>query len=308
MPALIECVPNISEGRRLDVVATIVEAVKRTPGLQWLDLTSDPDHNRSVLTFLGEPAVLKQALRVLFEQVAQHLDLAIHVGGHPRMGAVDVVPFIPIANATMTDCVELAREVGQMIAETHGVPVILYEEAASAPHRKNLAEVRKGQFEGMSAKLQQPEWAPDFGPNYPHPHLGATAVGAREALIAYNVYLNTSDLKIANEIAKALRGSSGGLAHVKGMGLYTEERNQVQVSMNLVNYKKNPIYRVLELIKVEARRWGVSVVGSEIVGLIPQDALLETAAYYLQVEGYHPAMVLENKIRDLVDTPDPTHV
>lgn len=305
MPALIECVPNISEGRRPEVVSAIVAAVKATPGLKWLDQTSDPDHNRSVLTFLGEPAVLKQALRTLYQQVAQHIDLAVHEGGHPRMGAVDVVPFIPIADCTMKDCVALAREVGELVAADFGVPVILYEEAATAPHRKNLAEVRKGQFEGMAEKLAKPEWTPDYGPNYPHPHLGASAIGAREALIAYNVYLDTSDLKVANEIAKAVRGSSGGLAHVKGMGLYTEERNQVQVSMNLVNYKKNPIYRVFELIKVEARRWGVSVVGSEIVGLIPQDALLETAAYYLQVEGYSPAMVLENKIREMAESPVP---
>jgi glutamate formiminotransferase len=297
MPALIECVPNISEGRRLDVVNEIVEAVKRTPGLKWLDQTSDPDHNRSVLTFLGGPAVLKQAIETLYAQVSKHIDLQQHEGGHPRMGAVDVVPFIPIADCTMADCVALAKEVGLLVAEKFNVPVILYEEAASAPHRKNLADVRKGQFEGLGDKLVRPEWAPDFGNNYPHAHLGATAIGAREALIAYNVYLHTSDLKIANEIAKAVRGSSGGLAYVKGMGLYTEERNKVQVSMNLVNYKKNPIYRVFELIKIEAARWGVQVAGSEIVGLIPQDALLETAAYYLRVEGYNPSMVLENKIR-----------
>ncbi|MDB5102060.1 MAG: glutamate formiminotransferase [Cyanobacteria bacterium RYN_339] len=297
MPALIECVPNISEGRRLDVVNQIVEAVKATPGLKWLDQTSDPDHNRSVLTFLGEPAVLKAALDTLFTEVSKHIDLTTHQGGHPRMGAVDVVPFIPIADCTMADCVALAKDVAKLVAEKFNVPVVLYEEAASAPHRKNLADVRKGQFEGLQDKLAKPEWAPDFGNNYPHPHLGATAIGAREALIAYNVYLHTSDLKIANEIAKAVRGSSGGMAYVKGMGLYTEERNQVQVSMNLVNYKKNPIYRVFELIKIEAARWGVQVAGSEIVGLVPQDALLETAAYYLQVEGYNPAMVLENKIR-----------
>lgn len=306
MPALIECVPNISEGRRLDVVTAIVDAVKATPGLKWLDQTSDPDHNRSVLTFLGEPAVLVEAIRTLYREVSKHIDLTSHEGGHPRMGAVDVVPFIPIADCTMADCVALAKQVGELVATEFGVPVVLYEEAAAAPHRKNLADVRKGQFEGLTEKLAKPEWTPDFGPAAPHASLGATAIGAREALIAYNVYLNTSDLKVANEIAKAVRGSSGGLAHVKGMGLYTEERNQVQVSMNLVNYRKNPIYRVFELIKVEARRWGVSVVGSEIVGLVPQDALLETAAYYLQVEGYNPAMVLENKIRATADAAGPT--
>jgi glutamate formiminotransferase len=296
MTALIECVPNISEGRRPEVVAAIVDAVKRVPGVRWLDTSSDPDHNRSVLTFLGSPEVLKEAVLTLYEHVYKHIDMRKQEGSHPRMGAVDVVPFIPIQGATMEDCVALAKDVAEAVSQKFGVPVMLYEEAASAPHRKNLADVRKGQYEGMSEKLAQSEWKPDYGPNYPHPELGVTAMGARMALIAYNVYLNTPNLDIAKEIAKAVRGSSGGLAFVKGLGIYTEERNQVQVSMNLVNYKKTPIYRVFEMIKSEARRWGVSVVGSEIVGLIPQEALLESAAYYLQIEGWKPEMVLENKL------------
>ena len=293
---LIECVPNISEGRRLEVVAEIIAAVKAVPGVRWLDQSSDPDHNRSVLTFLGDPATLKAAIDVLYTEVAKHVDLGSHQGGHPRMGAVDVVPFIPIAGATMKDCVALAKEVAELVASKHGVPVVLYEEAATAPHRRNLADVRKGEFEGMAEKLAKPEWTPDFGQAAPHAKLGASAIGAREALIAYNVYLDTTDLKVGQEIAKAVRGSSGGLGSVKAMGLFIEERNQVQVSMNLVNYRKNPIYRVQELIKIEAARFGVRVTSAEIVGLVPQDALLETAAYYLQIEGYKPEMVLENKI------------
>lgn len=295
MTQLIECVPNISEGRRLEVVAQIVEAVKAVPGVKWLDHSSDPDHNRSVLTFLGTPEVLKMAVMVLFEQVDKHLDMRTHEGGHPRMGAVDVCPFIPISNATMDDCVKLAKDVAAAVSERFDVPVVLYEEAASRPHCRNLADIRKGQYEGMAEKLATPEWAPDFGRGL-NPKLGVTAMGARMALVAYNVYLNTNNLDIAKKIGVAVRGSSGGLAYVKGMGLYTEERDQVQVSMNLVNYKKTPIYRVFELIKIEAARWGVQVVGSEIVGLIPQEALLESAAYYLQIEGYKPEMVLEQKI------------
>lgn len=296
MTQLIECVPNISEGRRPEVVSTIVDAIKRVPGVQWLDHSSDPDHNRSVLTFLGTPEVLKAAVLVLYEQVAQHIDMRTQTGSHPRMGAVDVVPFIPISNATMDDCVALAKSVGEAVSAKFGVPVQLYEEAASAPHRRNLADVRKGQYEGMAEKLAQAPWTPDFGPAAPHPQLGVSAIGARMALIAYNVYLNTNNLEVAKAIGVAVRGSSGGLAHVKGMGIYTEERDQVQVSMNLVNYKKTPIYRVFELIKIEAARYGVQVVGSEIVGLIPQEALLESAAYYLQIEGYKPEMVLENQV------------
>ncbi|MEB3328185.1 MAG: glutamate formimidoyltransferase, partial [Candidatus Sericytochromatia bacterium] len=223
-----------------------------------------------------------------------------HTGEHPRMGAVDVVPFVPIGGgATMADCVALAKRVGARVAARFGVPVVLYEEAASAPHRRNLADVRKGEFEGLGEKLTKAEWRPDFGPAAPHPALGASAIGAREALVAYNVYLNTPDVAVAQAIAKAIRGSSGGLGAVKAMGLYLEDRQQAQVSMNLVNFRKNPLYRVVELIKIEAARFGVHVTSSEIVGLVPQDALLESAAYYLQLEGYRPGLVLENRILEV---------
>jgi glutamate formiminotransferase len=297
---LIECIPNISEGRRPEVVAAVIAAVKAVPGVRWLDQSTDVDHNRSVLTFLGTPEVLEQAVMVLYEQVAAHVDLRTHTGEHPRMGAVDVVPFVPISGgATMADCIALSKRVGEQVAARFGVPVVLYEEAATAGHRRNLAEVRKGEFEGLGEKFAKPEWKPDFGPAAPHPALGASAIGAREALVAYNVYLNTPDVAVAQAIAKAIRGSSGGLGSVKAMGLYIEERKQAQVSMNLVNFRKNPLYRVVELIKIEAARFGVHVTGSEIVGLVPQDALLESAAYYLQLEGYRPGLVLENRILEV---------
>jgi glutamate formiminotransferase / 5-formyltetrahydrofolate cyclo-ligase len=293
---LIECVPNISEGRRLDVVQAIVDEIKAIPGVQFLDQSSDPDHNRSVLTFAGTPDVLETAVLKLFELAEKHIDLRAHTGEHPRMGAVDVVPFIPLSGATMSDCVSLAKRVAQKVSETHNLPVTLYEEAASAPHRKNLAAVRKGEFEGLSDKLQDSQWTPDFGPSVPHSSMGASAIGARVALIAYNVYLNTSDVTIAQNIAKAIRGSSGGLVHAKAMGVFVAERNQAQVSMNLVNYQKTPIYRVFELIKIEAARFGVSVASSEIVGLLPQEALLDAASYYLQIEGFSEQLILERRL------------
>jgi glutamate formiminotransferase len=302
MNAMIECVPNISEGRRSEVIEAIVAAVRAVPGIRYLDTSSDADHNRSVLSFIGNESSLRQAILALYRESARWIDLRHHKGEHPRMGAVDVVPFIPIQNVTMAECVQLSRDVAADVQAAFGVPVILYEEAASAPHRRNLADIRKGEFEGMAQKMQTAHWQPDFGQAVPHPALGVSAIGAREALIAYNVYLNTNNLAVAQAIAKAVRGSSGGLAHVKGLGFLIEERNQVQVSMNLVNFRKNPIYRVQELIRIEAARYGVSVAGAELVGLIPQDALLESAAYYLQLEGYSRDMILENRIQSVEGT------
>lgn len=297
MNPIIECVPNLSEGRRDEIVEAAVEAVSRIPGVTLLDRTSDASHNRSVLTLLGDPGGLTEAVLRLYEAVLPRIDLREHKGEHPRMGAIDVLPFVPVRRATMAQCVALAREVGKLVAERFGVPVILYEEAASAPHRKNLAQVRKGEFEGLIEKLATPEWTPDFGPAHPHPSAGATAVGARAFLVAYNVQLDTPDVKIADAIARAVRGSSGGLVHVKAMGVYLEDRKQAQVSMNLVNTQKTPIHRVFELIKIEAARYGARVMGSEIIGLVPQSALLEAAAHYLQVENWDPdKMVLENRM------------
>lgn len=295
---LIECVPNFSEGRRPEVIDAVVSAVSRTPGVIVLDRSSDVDHNRTVLTLVGSPEGLKEAILTLFEAVSQHIDMTQHAGEHPRMGAVDVVPFIPVRNATMEDCVKLSEEVAAAVAERFEVPAFLYAEAAKRPERKVLANIRKGEFEGLAEKLRDPLWAPDFGPAQPHPRLGATVFGARPFLIAYNIQLGTSDLKIAQAISKAVRASSGGLMHVQAMGVFLADRNVAQVSMNLLNYEKTPIYRVQELVKAEAARYGVPVIGSEIIGLIPQAALLDAAAYYLQIENYSPSLVLENTITE----------
>lgn len=293
---LIECVPNFSEGRRPEVVDAVANAVSGIPGVILLDRSSDVDHNRTVLTLAGSPEGLKAAILALYSEVSKHVDLTQHKGEHPRMGAVDVVPFIPVRNATMEDCVALASEVAQAVAERFEVPVYLYAEAARRPECKVLSNIRKGEFEGLEVKMQEACWAPDFGPGRPHPTMGASAFGARPFLIAYNLQLATSDLKIAQAISKAVRGSSGGLVNVQAMGVFLADRNVAQVSMNLLNHEKTPIHRVQELVKAEAARYGVSVIGSEVIGLVPQAALLEAAAYYLQIENWSPNLVLENKI------------
>jgi glutamate formiminotransferase len=295
--AIIECVPNISEGVRTDVVATIADALRAVPGLRVLDIQSDPTHNRSVLTLAGDEESLRVAIPLLVARTLEAVDLRAHRGEHPRMGAVDVVPFIPIEGVTMADCVALAREVGQEVAERTGVPVYLYEEAAATPGRRNLEDIRRGEFEGLSAKMAAPEWQPDYGPSQPHPSGGATVIGARMPLIAYNINLATDRVEVAKKIATAVRQSSGGLRFVKAMGLALDDRRIVQVSMNLTNFEKTPVFRVFELVKREAARYGVLVLESEIVGLIPQAALLQAAEYYLQLEGFSPNQVLENKLR-----------
>ena len=298
MRSIIECVPNISEGRRSDVVDAVVSAVKTAPGVRVLDVQSDRDHNRSVLTLVGDQDGLAAAVLQMFEAALARIDLRGHKGEHPRLGAVDVVPFIPIEGATMQDCIALARRVGQEVADRFGVPVFLYEEAASAAHRRNLEDVRRGQFEGLAEKLKIAEWAPDFGPTGPHPSGGATAVGARMPLIAYNINLGTSDVEIAKKIAKAIRHSSGGYRFVKAMGVLLEERGVAQVSINMTDYKRTPLYRVFETVRNEAARYGVPVVGSEIIGLVPSEALLDCADHYLRLEGFSRSQVLENRIRE----------
>ena len=298
MVGLIESVPNISEGRRPEVVDAAVAALRATPGLRLLDVQSDRDHNRSVLTIAGDDEALYEGLLALFAVAVERIDLRTHQGEHPRLGAVDVVPFIPIEGATMSDCVALARRVGQAAAERHGLPIFLYEEAATAPHRRNLEDIRRGQFEGLAAKMRDQLWAPDFGPPAPHPSAGATVVGARPALIAYNINLGTADLEIARRIAKAIRHSSGGYRHVKAMGVMLEERQLAQVSINMTDFKRTPLHRVFETVRSEAERHGVHVVGSEIVGLVPSEALFDAAEHYLRLEEFSPAQVLERKIRD----------
>jgi glutamate formiminotransferase / 5-formyltetrahydrofolate cyclo-ligase len=295
--AIIECVPNVSEGRRPEIVRAIVESVAATPGVHLLDWSSDASHNRSVITLAGEGAPLKAAVLTLFERSLDAIDLRQHQGEHPRMGAVDVVPFVPIDGITMDGCVQLARQTGEEVAARFGVPVFLYEEAASSPARRNLEDVRRGEFEGLAAKMARPEWQPDFGPSAPHPSGGASVIGARMPLIAYNINLATDRLEVAKKIAAAVRFSSGGLRFVKAMGIPLEDRGIVQVSMNLTNFEKTPVSRVFEIVKREAARYGVPVLESEIVGLVPSAALVAAATWYLQLEGFSGAQVLEHRLR-----------
>jgi glutamate formiminotransferase len=294
---LIECVPNISEGRRPDIVARMAELIQDTAGVRLLDHSSDPSHNRSVFTLVGDAAGVERAVLTLFERAVADIDLRTHKGEHPRVGAVDVVPFIPIADATMADCVALAKRVGAEVASTFGVPVFLYEEASTNPARRNLEDIRRGEFEGLAAKLSQPEWAPDFGPKAPHPSAGAVVIGARMPLIAYNINLATDRLDVAKKIAAAIRQSSGGFRYVKAAGFALEDRGIVQVSMNLTNYEKTPIFRVFEAVKREAERYGVSILESEIIGLVPAAALNAAAEFYLRIGAFKPEQVLEYKLR-----------
>lgn len=297
MAKLVECIPNISEGRRSEVIEAVVDQVRQTAGVTLLDVSSDTSHNRSVITFLGSPEGVENAAVALAKKAAELIDLTKHQGEHPRMGAVDVVPFVPVKDVTKAECVELSKRVGKRIWEEANMPVFLYEDSASAPHRVNLASVRKGQFEGMADKVLQPEWAPDFGGRTIHPTAGVVAVGARMPLIAYNINLSTSDLTIASAIAKVIRRSSGGLDCVKALGVMLEDRNIAQVSINMTDFNRTPLYRVVELVKAEARRWGVTVVGTEVVGLTPMDALIDAAEYYLQIENFDKKkQVLENYI------------
>ena len=295
--AVIECVPNVSEGRRSDVVARMADAIREVRGVRLLDFSSDASHNRSVFTLAGDAAGVEAAVMALFERAIADIDLRTHRGEHPRMGAVDVVPFVPIEGVTMDECVALAKRVGAAVVERFKIPVYLYEEASTNPARKNLEDIRRGEFEGLAAKMATEGWAPDFGPREPHPSAGAAVIGARMALIAYNINLATDRLDVAKKIAAAIRQSSGGYRYVKAAGFKLEDRGIVQVSMNLTNYEKTPIFRVFETVKREAERYGVSILESEIVGLVPSAALNAAAQFYLQIEGFKPDQVLENKLR-----------
>ena len=295
--SIIECVPNISEGRRPEVVAAIVDAVRGAPGVRVLDVSPDPSHNRSVLTLAGDAAALEPAVLALFAAATEAIDLRTHRGEHPRLGAVDVVPFIPIEGATMDECVALAKRTAAAVASRFDVPVFLYEEAASRPARRNLEDIRRGEFEGLAAKMATPDWTPDYGPAAPHPSAGASVFGARMPLIAFNINLATDRLDVARKIAAAIRHSSGGFRFVKAMGIELKDRGLVQVSMNLTNFEKTPMFRVFDLVKREAARYGVSVRESEIVGLVPAAALVATAEYLLQLEGFDRTQVLETRLR-----------
>ena len=297
MKRLVECVPNFSEGRDTSKVDAIVSAMREVPGVYLLDRESDSDHNRSVVTLAGEPeAVAEAALRGV-GKAAELIDLTKHSGAHPRMGATDVVPFIPIEGVTIEDCVSLAKRVGREIWERFRIPIYFYEAAAQRSERTNLESIRKGQFEGLLEEVpRNPNRAPDIGEQHLHPTAGATVVGARKFLIAYNINLNTADVSIANRIGKNIRFSNGGLRYVKAMGVDLRGRNLAQVSINLTDFEQTPIHRVFEMVKREAERYGVSIVGSEIVGLIPKRAIELTADFYLQLENFSPAQVFENRI------------
>jgi len=294
---IVECVPNFSEGRRKEVVANLVAALTSPAGVALLDQEMDAAHHRCVLTVAGEPdAVAEGVLRAVGSAV-DSIDLREHRGEHPRMGAADVVPFVPISGITMEECVQLSCEVGRRIAERFGIPVYLYEQSARIPQRQDLAYIRKGEFEVIREEIRtHAERKPDFGPSEVHPSAGATAVGARHPLIAYNVYLRTADIKIAQAIARAVRNSGGGLRYVKALGFEIEDRNQVQVSMNLTNFEGTSIFRAFEMVAREAQRYGVLVGSSEIVGLVPQKALDACADYYLQLENFSAKQILENRL------------
>lgn len=297
---LVECVPNFSEGRRPEVIAAITDAIAKVKGVRVLDTESDEDHHRCVITFAGplEP-VLEAAFAGVAEAVAR-IDLRSHTGSHPRIGAADVVPLVPIRGVTLQDLVPAARRLGQRIAEELGVPVFLYGEAATSLKRRDLSFLRRGNFEGLQEAMDtDPERRPDFGPARVHPTAGGTVVGVRPPLVAYNVELNTGELEVAKEIARRVRESSGGLVNVRAIGVKLEKRGTTQVSMNLLDYRKTPVYRAFELVAAEARRFGVAVRSSEIVGLVPEDALIECAEYYLQlVPPWNRRQILERRLAE----------
>jgi len=300
---LVECVPNYSEGRRRDVVEKIVKAIESVDGVKVIDWSMDADHNRSVVTCIAPPEKAVEAMLRGAEVAIENIDLRKHEGQHPRLGAVDVVPFVPLMNVTMKECAELAYKFGEELWNKLKVPVYFYAEAAKEPHKYRLPDIRKGEFEGLPEKMKNPKWHPDVGEPVPHPSAGATVTGARQFLIAYNVYLNTPDVKIAKKIAKAVRESSGGLKNVQAKGVFIEERGLAQVTMNILNFKKTPIPKVFELVKREALRYGVLPVESEIIGLIPLDAMVSAFKYYLQAHGFKREQILDEMVyRALLDT------
>ena len=302
MKKIMECVPNFSEGRNMEVMEAILEPFKHTEGMTLLDWSHDEDHNRMVVTLVGEPEALKTSVIEAVKIAVKKIDLNHHTGQHPRMGAVDVIPFVPVKGVTQEEAIELSKEVGMIIGEEIGIPVFLYEDSATTPERQNLAKIRKGQFEGMKEKIHEPEWHPDFGPSDIHPTAGVVAVGARMFLVAYNVNLDDPNVDHATAIAKRVRHIGGGLHFCKGMGVDLTERHQSQVSMNLTNYKKTAIYRAHEMVRMEAKRYGAKIVGSEIIGMIPEEALRETLAYYLHKEEIAEGeMDLEEMARQAVD-------
>lgn len=297
MAKIVECIPNFSEGQNQAVIDGLVATAKSIPGVTLLDYSSDASHNRSVFTLVGDDQSIQEAVFQLVKYASENIDMTKHHGEHPRMGATDVCPFVPIKDITTQECVEISKQVAERINRELGIPIFLYEDSATRPERQNLAKVRKGQFEGMPEKLLEEDWAPDYGDRKIHPTAGVTAVGARMPLVAFNVNLDTDNIDIAHKIAKIIRGSGGGYKYCKAIGVMLEDRHIAQVSMNMVNFEKCSLYRTFETIKFEARRYGVNVIGSEVIGLAPAKALIDVAEYYLQVEDFdYNKQVLENHL------------
>ncbi len=292
MSKILLCEPNISEGRDHGIVEQVADQVRGIPGVKLLDYSSDPDHNRSVFTYLGDPEAVLEATQRLAVKTFELIDMATHHGTHPRQGALDVAPFIPVRNIGTAEAVAIARRFGRFVGEM-GVPVYYYEDAATRPERKSLPDIRKGEYEALAAKLAEPAWAPDEGPATFNRKSGATVTGARFPLVAFNVNLHTTDLSIADRIARAVRYISGGYRYVRALGLPLDDKGMVQVSMNLINYAKTPIPRVLETVRSEAARYGVAIAGAELVGPVPLGALEEVAKFYLQVHDFSLEQVIE---------------
>lgn len=303
MPKIVECVPNFSEGRRPEVIDAICSRITSVAGVRLLSREMDADHNRAVITFIGSPDACAKAAFAACEEASRRIDLTHHKGEHPRMGATDVIPFVPVAGVTMDECVALAKQLGEQIGSKLNIPVYLYSYAATRPERNLLPDIRKGEFEGLRDAIgKDPAKTPDFGPNAIHPTAGATAVGARDFLVAYNVYLNTAEIDVAKKIAAGIRFSSGGYRYVQAAGFEIKERGCVQVSMNLTNPAKTPMHRVLETVRREAARYGVNVTSSEIVGLVPLSVVAEAFEFYVQVERWKSAQILETHLLEAETT------
>ena len=298
MNKIIECVPNFSEGRDLEKVERIANVFRAKENVKLLDYSNDKDHNRMVVTVIGEPEAIKNCIIEAVGIAVEIIDLTKHEGQHPRLGAVDVIPFIPIKGMTLDEADALAKEVGKTLAEKYSLPVYFYEKSASAEYRQNLAAIRKGEFEGLLEKMKLTEWKPDLGPEKPHPTAGASVVGARMPLIAFNVNLNTTRFEIADKIAKKVRFIGGGLRFCKAMGVDLKDQGLMQVSMNLTDYTKTGIYQAVEMIRFEAQRYGVSVAGCELIGLVPLQAVVDTASYYLGLEGFSMKQILETHLME----------
>ncbi|MGH7128497.1 MAG: glutamate formimidoyltransferase [Planctomycetaceae bacterium] len=297
MPRLVECVPNFSEGRRREVIDAIADDVRRTNGARLLDVQADESHNRCVVTFVGTPEAARTAALAASERAVELIDMNAHRGEHPRLGAIDVIPFIPISGVTMDDAVGIAKTLGREIWDRLRVPVFFYAEAATRPERRRLPDIRKGEYEGLAAKLADPAWMPDFGEAKPHPTAGAAVVGARRPLIAYNINLSTDDIEVAKKIARAVRESSGGLVAVQAMGVKNES-GKAQVSMNLVDFTQTPVQRAFEVVNEEAAHYGVTIVESEVVGLLPLDAVVDVARHHLRLRHFTREQILETHLME----------